>query len=210
MSHLRHDTAPATGPRASTGMMHPHASEPSPEFKRAFLERLVEVGNVTVACAQLGLPRPNVYYWKHRDDDFRRGWDIAMAIFQDQLTQDVMDTARELGLGRWKQATDEDGQPVLDDDFEPVLVLDVSHVDARILSKLIDKRVPSVDGPAQTNLQVNTTVNNALPSKPRLVQPQRAERSSVVASDASDDRHGVEDTQVVQGTPQETGGQADD
>ena len=121
-----------------------------------------------------------------------------------------MDTARELGLGRWKHATDEDGQPILDDDFEPVLVLDVSHVDARILSKLIDKRVPNVDGPAQTNLQVNTTVNNSLPTKPRLVQPQRAKRSSVVASEASGGRHGVEDAQVVQGPPQEIGGQADD
>lgn len=191
-------------------MMHPHASEPSPEFKRAFLERLVEVGNVTVACAQLGLPRPNVYYWKHRDDDFRRGWDIAMAIFQDQLTNDVMDTARELGLGRWKRATDEDGQPVLNDDFEPVMVLDVSHVDARILSKLIDKRVPSMDGPAQTNLQVNTTVNNALPSRPRLVQPQRVKPSSVVTKNGSGGRHGVEDAEVVQGTPQETEGQSDD
>ena len=210
MSQLRHDSTSAASSRASTGMMHPHASEPSPEFKRAFLERLVEVGNVTVACAQLGLPRPNVYYWKHRDDDFRRGWDIAMAIFQDQLTQDVMDTARELGLGRWKQATDEDGQPLLNDDFEPVLVLDVSTVDARILSKLIDKRVPNVDGPAQTNLQVNTTVNNGLPSRPRLVQPQRAERSSVVASEASGGRHGIKDAKVVQGTPEETGGQADD
>ena len=191
-------------------MMHPHASEPSPEFKRAFLERLVEVGNVTVACAQLGLPRPNVYYWKHRDDDFRRGWDIAMAIFQDQLTNDVMDTARELGLGRWKQATDEDGQAVLNDDFEPVMVLDVSHVDARILSKLIDKRVPSVDGPAQTNLQVNTTVNNALPSKPRLVQPQRVKPSPVVTENSSGDQRSVEDAEVVQGTSQETGGQTDD
>lgn len=191
-------------------MMHPHASEPSPEFKRAFLERLVEVGNVTVACAQLGLPRPNVYYWKHRDDDFRRGWDIAMAIFQDQLTNDVMDTARELGLGRWKQATDEDGQPVLNDDFEPVLMLDVSHVDARILSKLIDKRVPSVDGPAQTNLQVNTTVNNALPSKPRLVQPQRIKPSSVVTENGTSGRRDVEDAEGVQGTAHETEGQTDE
>ena len=81
-----------------TALMHPHASEPSPEAKRAFLDKLLEVGNVTIACAKLGLPRPNVYYWKHRDDEFRRGWDIAMAIFQDQLTQDVIDTAMMLSL----------------------------------------------------------------------------------------------------------------
>ncbi|KHQ53598.1 helix-turn-helix domain-containing protein [Mameliella alba] len=155
------------------------AAEPSPDQKRTFLERLVETGNVMVACAQLGLPRTSVYYWKHRDADFQRAWDLAMQVHQEQLTQDVMDTARELGLGRWVQATDENGEPLLDDDFEPVMVLDVSHVDARILSKLIDKRVPSVDGPATTNLNVSTTVNNELPArKPRLVRPAPVQTAS--------------------------------
>ena len=150
------------------------AAEPSPDLKRTFLERLVEAGNVMVACAQLGLPRTSVYYWKHRDPDFQRAWDLAVQVHQEQLTQDVMDTARELGLGRWVQATDEHGEPLLDDDFEPVMVLDVSHVDARILSKLIDKRVPSVDGPSQTNVNVSTTVH-APPRRPRLVRPSAAE-----------------------------------
>ena len=174
------------------GMMHPHASEPSPEFKRAFLERLVEVGNVTVACAQLKLPRPNVYYWRHRDDDFRRGWDIAMGIFQEQLTQDVMDTAREMGLGRWRQATDEDGEPILDEDFEAVMVLDVSHVDARILSKLIDKRVSSVDGPAQTTVNVSNTVNASPRPMPKLVRPSVTEHvvdAELIAEDAEEQAH---------------------
>lgn len=152
------------------------AAEPSPDLKRTFLERLVETGNVMVACAQLGLPRTSVYYWKHRDADFRRAWDLAMQVHQEQLTQDVMDTARELGLGRWVQAADENGEPMLDDDFEPVMVLDVSHVDARILSKLIDKRVPSVDGPSQTNLTVNNqTTVHAPPRRPKLVRPAAAE-----------------------------------
>lgn len=167
-------------------IMHPHASEPSPEAKRAFLERLLEVGNVTVACAQLGLPRPNVYYWKHRDEEFRRGWDIAMAIFQEQLTQDVMDTARELGLGRWVQAADEDGHLLLDDDFEPVMVMEVGHVDARILSKLIDKRVPAIDGPSQTNVQVNTTVHASPRPMPRLVRPAVIDHAEPTAEDADE------------------------
>lgn len=97
-----------------------------------------------------------------------------MQVHQEQLTQDVMDTARELGLGRWVQVTDEHGEPLLDEDFEKVMVLDVSHVDARILSKLIEKRVPSVDGPSQTKVNVSTTVN-APPRRPRLVSPSAAE-----------------------------------
>lgn len=162
------------------------AAEPSPDMKRTFLERLVETGNVMVACAQLGLPRTSVYYWKHRDADFQRAWDLAMQVHQEQLTQDVVDTARELGLGRWVRATDENGEPLLDDDFEPVMVLDVSHVDARILSKLIDKRVPSVDGPATTNLNVSTTVNNELPArKPRLVRPKPVQ-TALAAEDVVD------------------------
>ena len=153
------------------------AAEPSPDLKRTFLERLVETGNVMVACAQLGLPRTSVYYWKHRDADFRRAWDLAMQVHQEQLTQDVMDTARELGLGRWVQAADENGEPMLDDDFEPVMVLDVSHVDARILSKLIDKRVPSVDhGEAicPTGPMSRTTDTRGLPE----TKPTQCKRQS--------------------------------
>ena len=154
--------------------MHSAVDAP-PDLKRTFLERLVETGNVMAATAQLGLPRTSVYYWKHRDADFRRAWDLAMEVHQEQLTQDVLDTARALGLGRWVQATDpETGEPLLDDEFEPVMVLDVSGVDARILSKLIDKRVPSVDGPATTSVNVSTTVH-APPRRPKLVRPSAAE-----------------------------------
>jgi hypothetical protein len=42
-----------------------------------------------------------------------------------------------MGLGRWVELLDENGQPVLDDDFEKVLEYDVSHVDARVLVKLL-------------------------------------------------------------------------
>jgi len=158
--------------------MHSAVDAP-PDLKRTFLERLVETGNVMAATAQLGLPRTSVYYWKNRDPEFRRAWDLAMQVHQEQLTQDVLDTARALGLGRWVQATDpKTGDPLLDEDFEPVMVLDVSGVDARILSKLIDKRVPSVDGPATTNLNVSTTVNNELPQRPRLVRPEPVRRVS--------------------------------
>lgn len=175
------------------GLTLRNASEPSPDVKHAFLDRLVEVGNVTVACAQLGIARPNVYYWKHRDKEFKRGWDMAMAIFQEQLTQDVMDTARALGLGRWVQAEDENGEPLLDAEFEQVMVLDVSHVDARILSKLIDKRVSSVDAPSQTNVQVNntTTVNAADRPMPKLVKPSATEDVIDAELVAEDDKDAV-------------------
>lgn len=69
----------------------------------------------------------------------------------------------------------------------------------------------SVDGPAQTNVQVNnsTTVQNALPSKPKLVQPKGVTRSSVVTETVPDGRHDMIDAEVVQGMLQETGGASD-
>jgi hypothetical protein len=166
-----------------------HSAEAPPGAKEAFLERLMETGNVLVACAQLRLPRPNVYYWRARDDAFRVAWETALDIFNEQLTAEVVDTARALGVGVWRPMVDADGEVVLGEDFDPVMVLDVSGVDARILSKLIDKRVRSVDAPAQTNVTVSTTTNlNALPRAPRLVRtaPQ-TEILDVVPSEAIED-----------------------
>ncbi|WP_413873487.1 hypothetical protein [Albidovulum sp.] len=152
-------------------LVNVHSAEAPPGAKEAFLERLMETGNVLVACAQLRLPRPNVYYWRARDDAFRVAWETALEAFNDQLSAEVVETARALGVGAWRPALDEGGNPVLDAEFEPVMVLDVSHVDARILSKLIDKRVRSVDAPTQTNVVVsNTTTVNALPPAPRIVR----------------------------------------
>lgn len=195
------------------GLTQPYARDPSPEIKRNFLERLVEVGNVTVACAQMGLARPSVYYWKHRDREFRQGWEMAMAIFQDQLSHEVIDTARALGVGRWVPAKDADGEPILDDDFEPNMVLDVSHVDARILSKLIDKRVPSVDGPNQTNVQVHNlnNLNTADRPMPRLVGGSSGStRSSVTASKASGALNAVSDAEIAQESTQKPRGNGDE
>lgn len=166
-----------------------HSAEAPPGAKEAFLEKLMETGNVLVACAQLRLPRPNVYYWRARDDAFRVAWETALEIFHEQLTAEVVDTARALGVGVWRPQVDEAGEVVLGPDFDPVMVLDVSGVDARILSKLIDKRVRSVDGPAQTNVQVNShTTVNALPQAPRLV---RAAPSATVIN--SEPLSGIED-----------------
>ena len=56
----------------------PNTREGSPELKRAFLDRLVERGERHGRVRPgLGLPRTAVYYWKHRDRDFARAWDLA-------------------------------------------------------------------------------------------------------------------------------------
>lgn len=84
-------------------------------------------------------------------------------------------------------------KPELDDDFEPVYRFETASVDPRVLNKLLSLRMSSVDGPAQTNVQINnsTSVQTALPAKPKLVQPNGAVRKTVVTKTASDRGEGM-------------------
>ena len=62
-------------------------------------------------------------------------------------------------------------------------------MDARILSKLIDKRVSSVDGPAQTTVNVSNTVNASPRPMPKLVRPSVTEHvvdAELIAEDAEE------------------------
>ncbi|MBI1495194.1 hypothetical protein [Halocynthiibacter styelae] len=136
-----------------------------------------------------------------------------MAAFEEELTMRVVQTALEMGTGKWVQCFDpETGEPELDDDFEPVYRFETARVDPRVLNKLLSLRMSSVDGPAQTNVQINnsTSVQTALPAKPKLVQPEGAVQRPVVTEAISDKRHDMIDAVVIQGTPQETGGTSDD
>lgn len=178
-----------------------------------FLLYLRQFGHITYAANMTGLTRRTFYDRRAKHPDFAEAWDEALAAFEEELTMRVVQTALEMGTGKWVQCFDpETGAPELDDDFEPVYRFETASVDPRVLNKLLSLRMSSADGPAQTNVQVNnsTTVQNALPSKPKLVLPQGAKRSSTVAKAVSGDRHDTIDAEVVQGMPQETGGTTDD
>jgi hypothetical protein len=114
----------------------------------------------------------------------------------------VVQTALEMGTGKWVPClNDETGEPLLDDDFEQVFRFETGNVDPRVLNKLLSLRMSSADGPSQTNVQVNNSTTVQAPqNKPRLVRPSIAETAQPV----------VEDAQVVQGSPQETGGVQND
>lgn len=178
-----------------------------------FLGYLRQFGHVTYAANMTGLTRRTFYDRRAKYPEFAEAWDDAVTAFEEELTHRVVQTALEMGTGKWVPVIDpETGEPELDDDFEPVYRFETTNVDPRVLNKLLSLRMSSADGPAQTNVQVNnsTTVNSPLPAKPKLVQPQGAPRSSVVAKAVSDKRHDTIDAEVVQGTPQETGGASDD
>lgn len=177
-----------------------------------FLLYLRQFGHITYAANMTGLTRRTFYDRRAKHPDFAEAWDEALAAFEEELTMRVVQTAMEMGTGKWVQCFDpETGAPELDDDFEPVYRFETASVDPRVLNKLLSLRMSSADGPAQTNVQVNnsTTVQNALPSKPKLVQPQGTTRSSTVAKAVLEGRHDTIDAEVVQGVPQETGGTHD-
>ncbi len=178
-----------------------------------FLLYLRQFGHITYAANMTGLTRRTFYDRRAKHPDFAEAWDEALAAFEEELTMRVVQTALEMGTGKWVQCFDpETGEPELDDDFEPVFRFEAASVDPRVLNKLLSLRMSSVDGPAQTNVQINnsTSVQTSLPAKPKLVQPEGAVRRPVVIETASDKRHDTIDAEVVQGTPQETGGAPDD
>lgn len=176
-----------------------------------FLGYLRQFGHVTYAANMTGLTRRTFYDRRSKSPDFAEAWDDAVAAFEEELTQRVVQTAMEMGTGKWVKVIDPaTGRPELDDDFEVVHRFETSHVDPRVLTKLLALRMSSADGPAQTNVQINNTVNE-LPRKPRLVGGSTGSvRRRLGASKASGARDDGIDAEVIQGTTQETGGQADD
>ncbi|QIZ79599.1 hypothetical protein [Thalassovita gelatinovora] len=178
-----------------------------------FLLYLRQFGHITYAANMTGLTRRTFYDRRAKHPDFAEAWDEALAAFEEELTMRVVQTALEMGTGKWVQCFDpETGQPVLDDDFEQVFRFETGNVDPRVLNKLLSLRMSSVDGPAQTNVQINnsTSVQTSLPAKPKLVQPAGAVRRPLETETVSDKRHDAIDAEVVQGTPQEIRGTSDD
>lgn len=107
--------------------------------KENFIDILMETGNVSEATRRLGINRMTAYGW--RDDPvFAEMWDVALEVSRQRLRESVVETASYMGLGHWMPvADDQTGEPVLDDDFEPIMQFEIGHVDARVLMKLMDK-----------------------------------------------------------------------
>lgn len=110
------------------------------EVRDRFIELLVETGNVSHATRRLGINRMTAYGWRI-DPAYAQKWDMALAIAREGLRDKVLETACAMGLAEHVPATDENGMPLLDDNFEPIYTADTSHVDVRVLIKLLDKTV---------------------------------------------------------------------
>ncbi|MCC5957692.1 MAG: hypothetical protein JJU07_16450 [Natronohydrobacter sp.] len=204
---------PAPDPRKPS-QMAPALAQVYGEKGQEFLSHLRQFGQVTYAANMTGMVRRTFYDRRAKNPDFAEAWDEALAAFEEELTQRVVQTAMEMGTGKWVPVIDPaTGEPELDEDFEVVHRFETGHVDSRILSKLLALRMSSADGPAQTNVTVNsqTDVHNELPRRPRLVGGSPGStRSSLVASGPFRGRSDVEDAEVLHGAPEETGGRSDD
>ena len=109
-------------------------------FQDEFISQLAETGNVSLACKSLGISRMTPYGWRDTRPGFAERWDAAIEVSRDHLRQRVLETALIMGLAKYIPLVDPDtGDAILNDDFEPVMVLDTSHVDTRVLTKLMDK-----------------------------------------------------------------------
>jgi len=141
--------------------------------KQAFLERLAAGHRVKEACQQLGLNRASIYHARHADAEFGRAWadcrNMAMDAIRDDILMKVV--AASGTVVRMPLRHPDTGEPVLDQDFEPIMVDRLVGYDRELVKALFNKVVPSADAPAQTNVQVNTAVHAAPQPMPRLVRP---------------------------------------
>ncbi|MEM7213986.1 MAG: helix-turn-helix domain-containing protein [Pseudomonadota bacterium] len=133
--------------------------------KKQFIDRLMETGNVSKTARELGINRMTAYAWRE-DDHFNDQWEAALEIARQGLRERVIDTACSMGLGEWVPVIDpETGEIELNEHLEPIMRLETSHVDARVLMKLMDKtmrdEVRTVDQRTAVVGQVNHSFENA-------------------------------------------------
>jgi hypothetical protein len=67
----------------------------SPERKLRFLDRLTACGNVSAACAAVGLSRDSAYVLRRRDALFARGWATALELARERSVELLADKATE-------------------------------------------------------------------------------------------------------------------
>lgn len=131
--------------------------------KTAFLGMLQQTGVASYACRRLGVNRSTAYQWRE-DPAFDAAWRDALRIRRDQIADEVVEKAMAT-TGRIVEeaALDFYGRPLLDEDFEPVILRRLVDYDGNVLRSLIGRFVQSEEpAPGVPDL----------PPRPRLVAPE--------------------------------------
>lgn len=156
----------------STGRLPAVIDRAADPVVERFLDLVASTGNSTAAARAVGTHRNSWYERAQRDPVFRQRWDAAQVMSRRHIAAEVMEKA-VIATGRIVEepVLDAQGNPVLDDDLEPVTVKKLLDYDPRILSKLLDKLVHSEDQPV-TAVQIN----NLMPEQPAPPAPPRVAR----------------------------------
>ena len=187
--------------------MYYHTMTPAKQDR--FLEVLADTGNVMETCDILGVSRSTVYNRRAKDPEFAARWDQAVEMQVNQLRQVVVKTVLDLMPKVVRvPLKDRDGNKVLDDNFEEIMVPMPAGGDMDLLRSVASRGVFPEN--RSTNVQVNasTTVRNELPNrKPKLVRGTTGSIQRLLDDpDASGAHQGVEDAELIQGTTHEPEG----
>jgi hypothetical protein len=161
--------------------------------RQGFLEILAETGNVSRACRRLALNRTTAYEWRS-DAEFASAWDRALELHRHLVREELIDKAMAAtGHVLERPALDEDGQPLLDDDFEPVTYRQLVGHDPRIMVKLMEKfldepvrRVDQrtwVDGQVEHSIEGGAVVVIYGADGRRIDQPEAGEDDAIRDAD---------------------------
>jgi hypothetical protein len=119
----------------------------------------------------------SLYMARCASEDFDRLWHFAELSRRDEIIHSTLRKAM-VATGTvvaMDLVNPDNGEPLLDEDFNPIRGERLVHGNAAILSTLLTKVLASADKPSgpSTLVQVNNTnnVGNELPPRPRLVIP---------------------------------------
>lgn len=159
------------------------------DAKHAFLERLAAGRPVVEICRELGLNRASMYHARGADPEFGQAWEdclrVRMDAVRDEVVQKVLAASGE--IVRVPLLHPETGDPVLDDDFEPVVVERLVDYDRELTKALFNKVVPSADGRPGPSVSVSNVVSVEAPPRPRLVDPGAVDAEFEEVDDEGDD-----------------------
>lgn len=147
-------------PRLTTLPGQPRSRYDSPtqipaDLNSQFLRLLSIAGNVKWACEQVGINKATMYERRRRDPAFARDWDMAVKQATEDRAAAILAGVDDHIVSHLRTQlvplTDADGNPVVDEDFEPVYVSTISLRDLASMRRAVASAAPDV----QVNLQQN-------------------------------------------------------
>ena len=132
------------------------AFDPIPaDLNERFLRLLSVSGQVNWSAQQLGVSKGTMYARRNRDARFARDWDLAVKQATEDRAAAILAGVDDHIVSHLRTQLvpllDADGNPVVDEDFEPVYVSTLSFRDLASMRRAVAAAAPGV----QVNLQQN-------------------------------------------------------